>query len=133
MGNFDRPVPLGFLGVPFEGEHLPWDAYLSLMHIYTPVNWVCSHSQDASEAPEESIIDLAHERADRPSKLGGDHRYRIVYGHSAQDLCPNHFDPAYSPYLLAPESHCYPPLPSQPIYPSVPASVYVSNARERWI
>ena len=133
MGNFDRPVPLGFLGVPFKSKHLPWDAYLSLMRIYTPINWVCAHSQDALEAPEESIIDLAQERAEQPSELDWDHRYKITCGHSAQDLCPNRFDPAYSPYLLAPESHSHPPLPSLPIYPSVPPSVYVSNGRERWI
>ena len=73
MGNFDRPVPLGFLGIPFKSKHLLWDAYLSLMCIYTPVSWMCSHSQDALEAPEESIIGLAQERADQPSELDWDH------------------------------------------------------------
>src|ERR1700742_2257191 len=107
MGNFDRPVPLGFLGVPFKSKHLPWDVYLSLMCIYTPINWVCAHSQDALEAPEESIIDLTQERAEQPSKLDLSHRYKITCGHSAQDLCqdlcPNRFDPAFSSFLLAPE------------------------------
>jgi hypothetical protein len=74
MGNFDRLVPLVFLGVPFKSKHFPWMC-IFLLCIFIPMSIKYA---PLSRCVGSSRRDLAHGEAEQPSELDRDHKYRIM-------------------------------------------------------